>query len=262
MKEKEFYNVLLVEDEHFLRESIVRTINGLDDIYKVTAQASNGMEALECLKKDDIQIVITDIQMPVMNGLELTKQINNQYPDTITIILTGYADFQYAQEALRQNAFEYLLKPVNPEELHKSLNKAGLKLGQIDLTSEKSTLAGYDAKEQVDYVYYYIQDHYMESVDIGELADELGFTSAYLSKIFKKYTGTTPIKMLTSIRIHNAKKLLLNTNYTIQEIGKEVGYPDQFHFSKTFRKVVGMNPSAYRELGKDDIDNEEFVLYN
>ena len=259
MKEKEYYNVLLVEDEHFLRESIVRTIDGLDDIYKVTGQASNGEEALEYLKKNDIQIVITDIQMPVMNGLELTKQIKNQYPDTITIILTGYADFEYAQEALRQNAFEYLLKPVNPDELHESLNKAGLKLGKIDLSLEKNTMAGYDAKEQVDYVYYYIQDHYMDTVDIGELADSLGFTSAYLSKIFKRYTGTTPIKMLTNIRIHNAKKLLLHTNYTIQEIGKEVGYPDQFHFSKTFRKVVGMNPSAFRELGNDTSLKEELL---
>ena len=87
----------------------------------------------------------------------------------------------------------------------------------------------------------------MEAVDIGELADQMGFTSAYLSKIFKRFTGTTPIKMLTNIRIHNAKKLLKNTNYSIQEIGKKVGYPDQFHFSKTFRKVVGMNPSAFRE---------------
>lgn len=246
MKEKEYYNILLVEDEHYLRQSIVRAIDGLDDIYKVTAQASNGNEAIECLEKEDIQIVITDIQMPVMNGLELAKHINNQYPDTLTIILTGYADFEFAQEALRQHAFEYLLKPLDPDILHKTLNKAGIKLGKID-TTVQNDFGGYDAREQVDYVVNYIQEHYMDPVDIGELSDELGFTSAYLSKIFKRYTGTTPIKMLTNIRIHNAKKLLSHSNLSIQEIGKQVGYPDQFHFSKTFRKVVGMNPSAFRE---------------
>jgi len=259
MNEREFYNVLLVEDEHFLRQSIVRTIDSLDDAFKVTAQASNGNEALECLEKDDIQIVITDIQMPVMNGLQLAERINRQYPDTITIILTGYADFEYAQEALRQHAFEYLLKPVDPEVLHKVLSKAGLKLGQVNINSDVSEFGNYDAREQVDYIVNYIQEHYMDAVDIGELADQMGFTSAYLSKIFKRFTGTTPIKMLTNIRIHNAKKLLKNTKYSIQEIGKEVGYPDQFHFSKTFRKVVGMNPSAFREI---DGNPENLQLYD
>ncbi len=247
MKERDFYNVLLVEDERFLRQSIVRTINESEDAFKVTAQASNGTEALACLEKEDIQIVITDIQMPVMNGLELAKHINSQYPDTITIILTGYADFEYAQEALRQHAFEYLLKPVDEEILHKVLTKAGLQLGQVNLSVDTNEFGNYDAREQVDYLVNYIQEHYMETVDIGIMAEQMGFTSAYLSKIFKRFTGTTPIKMLTNIRIHNAKKLLKNTNLSIQEIGKQVGYPDQFHFSKTFRKVVGMNPSAFRE---------------
>lgn len=247
MNGKDYYNILVVEDEHFLRQSIVRTIDNLDDAYKVTAQASNGTEALDCLEKEDIQIVITDIQMPVMNGLQLAEQINMQYPDTITIILTGYADFEYAQEALHQHAFEYLLKPIDAEILQKTLNKAGQKLGQLNVSNELTDFGNYDAKDQVEYLVNHIQEHYMEPVDIGDMAEQMGFTSAYLSKIFKKYTGTTPVKMLTNIRIHNAKKLLKNTNYSIQEIGKAVGYPDQFHFSKTFRKVVGMNPSSFRE---------------
>ncbi len=252
MDNKDCFNILLVEDEHFIRESIVRIVEDLGDVFRIKAQASNGTEALECLKREDIQIVITDIRMPVMDGLTLTKHINNQYPDIITIILTGYADFEYAKEALRQNVFEYLLKPVDPEELHDTLTRAGIKLGKIDLSIDQDLTSNYDSKEQAEYVYCYIKEHYMETVDIGELAEKLGFTSAYLSKIFKKHTGTTPIKMLTNIRIHNAKKLLLHTNATIQEIGKKVGYPDQFHFSKTFRKVVGMNPSAYREKGEEE----------
>ena len=252
MKKRDYYSVLLVEDEMFLRQSLVRSINELDDLFKVTAQASNGEEALQCMEKEDIQIVITDIQMPIMNGLQLAERIKRQYPDTITIILTGYAEFNFAQEAIRQDVFEYLLKPVDSEELHKILTKAANKLGQVDLTSDVDSFGNYDSKEQVDYMVNYIQEHYMEAIDMGMMAEQMGFTSAYLSKIFKRYTGTTPVKMLTNIRMHNAKKLLNTTNLSIQEIGKNVGYPDQFHFSKTFRNVVGMNPSAFRERGSEE----------
>jgi two-component system response regulator YesN len=252
MKKRDYYSVLLVEDEMFLRQSLVRSINELDDAFKVTAQASNGEEALQCMEKEDIQIVITDIQMPIMNGLQLAERIKRQYPDTITIILTGYAEFNFAQEAIRQDVFEYLLKPVDSEDLHRILTKAGNKLGQVDLTNDVDSFGNYDSKEQVDYMVNYIQEHYMEAIDMGMMAEQMGFTSAYLSKIFKRYTGTTPVKMLTNIRMHNAKKLLNNTSLSIQEIGKNVGYPDQFHFSKTFRNVVGMNPSAFRERGSEE----------
>ena len=99
----------------------------------------------------------------------------------------------------------------------------------------------------MDFVTLYIRSHYMDEVDFSELSSRLGFSSAYLTKLFNKYVGTTPLKYLTDIRIHEAKHLLLNTTLPIREVGEKVGYPDQFHFSKTFRKLTGMNPTAYRQ---------------
>ena len=75
----------------------------------------------------------------------------------------------------------------------------------------------------------------------------MGFTSAYLTKIFNRYKGDTPLKYLTDIRIHEARQLLTDTSLPIREVGERVGYPDQFHFSKTFRKLTGLNPTAYRK---------------
>ena len=93
----------------------------------------------------------------------------------------------------------------------------------------------------------------MEDIDIGALADSMGFTPAYLTKLFSRYVGETPLKFLTGIRIHEAKRLLLESTLTIKEVGEHVGYPDQFHFSKTFRKYTDMNPSAYRKQGMENI---------
>ena len=246
MKKIEHYNILLVEDEHYLRKALKHSIEEADENYKVVAEASNGTEALEVLKKQAIHIVFTDIQMPVMDGLELAKQVKTIYPDIPIIILTGYSDFNYVQEALRQQVFDYLLKPVSEDDLTEVLSKLSISLEKEYELPEDSGITSLDAKGYVDQAVSYIQEHYMEEIDMGSIAEDMGFSAAYLSKIFKRYTGLTPIKMLTDLRIHQAKKLLLETDKTIQEIGAKVGYPDQFHFSKTFRKIVGINPSGYR----------------
>jgi len=249
MKKIDNYNILLVEDEDYLRKALKHSIEDVDSVYKVTAEAGDGAEALEIMKKQVIHIVFTDIQMPVMDGLELSKQIKTTYPDIPIIILTGYSDFSYVQEALRQQVFDYLLKPVSEDDLISVLSKLSLSLEKEYELPEDAGIASHDAKGYVDQIVAYIQENYMEEIDMGSMAEEMGFSSAYLSKIFKRYTGQSPIRMLTDMRIHHAKRLLLETDMTIQEVGARVGYPDQFHFSKTFRKIVGTNPSGYRSCG-------------
>lgn len=252
MKKLKHYNIMLVEDEVLLRQSLARHIDTLDAGYKVVCQVSDGLAALELLKTKDIHLIITDIRMPVMDGLVLAKNVHERYPHILTIVLSGYADFDYAQEALRQGVFDYLLKPVSRENLEGTLGKASLALEKHFHLEEDSSLTGKDSQEIVDYVILYIRNHYMHDVDFSELSSRLGFSSAYLTKLFNKHVGNTPLKYLTDIRIHEAKHLLLNTTLPIREVGEKVGYPDQFHFSKTFRKVTGMNPTAYRHNSRSE----------
>lgn len=260
MKKVDHYNILLVEDEQYLRRALKNNIEEIDDVYKVTAEASNGLDAMDVLKRESVHVIFTDIQMPEMNGLELSKQVKLLYPDIPVVILTGYSDFNYMQEALRQQVFDYLLKPVSEDDLAAVLSKVSSELEKIYELPEETLAAGSDARSYVKQVAEYIREHYMEDIDLGSLAGELGFSAAYLSKIFKRYAGMTPVKMLTDVRIHQAKRLLLETGMSIQEVGAQVGYPDQFHFSKTFRKVVGINPSRYRaeggETGAEESDQE------
>lgn len=168
------------------------------------------------------------------------------------MILSGYADFQYAQEALRQGVFDYLLKPVNRENLESTLGKASLTLQKYYELEEDTSMTGKDAQEIVDYVVLYIRNHYMDDIDFSDISSHMGFSSAYLTKLFNKYVGNTPLKYLTDVRIHEAKHLLLNTTLPIREVGEKVGYPDQFHFSKTFRKLTGINPTAYRQQPREE----------
>lgn len=246
------FHILLVDDEYYLRQSLKRRIDELDNGFVVSKEAANGAEALEILRSENIQVVISDIRMPEMDGLELAQRIRELYPDIRVIILTGYADFAYAQEALRQGVADYLLKPVNSEDLESVLSRIRLQLEKIYRLPDDDSLSRHSAEESVQLAISYMQEHYTEDVDIGLLAESLGFTSAYLTKLFNRHVKVSPLKYLTELRIREAKRLLSDTDYSIGKVGELVGYPDQFHFSKTFRKATGVNPSAYRKEKQED----------
>ncbi len=93
----------------------------------------------------------------------------------------------------------------------------------------------------------YLKDHFREDTDLGAVAEKFGFSSSYLSKIFTRSKGESPIRYLTAIRMKEAKRLLSTTDEPIARVGELSGYPDQFYFSRTFRKETGENPSAYRK---------------
>ena len=242
------FGILLANDEPLLRQSMRRILESFSPDFEVELEASDGSAALEMLSGNRIHLLITDIRMPVMDGLALASRVQEQFPHILTVVLTGYADFEYAKEALRHGVFDYLLKPVNEDELHNVMNRARKKLLETYVLPEDSG-AHRTAEETVDYAVRYMKEHYREDIDFGKLSSDMGFTSAYLTKLFNRYVGETPLKYLTSLRIEEASRLLRETTFTIAEVGAQVGYPDQFHFSKTFRKLTGKNPSAYRKEG-------------
>lgn len=244
------FNVLIVDDEHLIRQSLKRKIEGSASSFLVTEECGDGQQALDILKDKDIHVVFTDIRMPVMDGLTLVGHIHDRYPDILTVILTGYADFSYAQTAVREGVFDYLLKPVDTENLTDVLERMEVTLQKKYGLMEESSISKRSAKESVDFAVHYMREHYMDDIDLGALADKMGFTSAYLTKLFNKYLNESPLKYLTAIRINEAKRILLTTDEPVARVGEMVGYPDQFYFSRTFRKYTGKNPSAYRKEEK------------
>ncbi len=250
MTRKDHYNVLIADDEYMLRQSLSRKISETDPSFVIVSECSEGKSALKELGNKEIHVVFTDIRMPEMDGLKLAKIIHENYPDIITVILTGYADFDYARESIRQGVFDYLLKPVSEENLSDVLEKISLKLSHIyDLPGNDEGNAS-DADMIIRSVEKYFKEHFREEIDLGELASSFGFSSAYLSRIFTKKKGGSPVRFLTEIRINEAKRLLATTNETIARVGELSGYPDQFYFSRIFRKETGENPTSYRKLNQ------------
>ncbi|MBA4493825.1 response regulator [Paenactinomyces guangxiensis] len=243
---------LVVEDESLIRRNISRKITELNPNFIVIGEAMNGLDALKIVESETPQLVVTDIQMPMMNGLELAKNIFFAFPHIKIVILSGYHEFEYARRAINYKVEDYLLKPVTDEKLHSLLGKIELKIrGDLDsLANIASSMSDKTSPEElVEAVKLFIKENYKKNLTLKEIANELNFTVDYLGKIFRKHTNETPIKYLTRLRINEAKRILsTDLDMEIKTVGKIVGYQDPYYFSRVFKTNTGYYPSEYRAL--------------
>ena len=242
------YRVIIAEDENLIAKNIAKHIETENPNFKVAGIYSNGEDALEAIKQQPPAVVFTDISMPVMTGLELASEIHRSMNHVKCVIITGYADFEYAREALHYGVEDYLLKPVNKEELHKVLKNLELSLTDISrqIRSEGNTESALSPEEIVSLVKDYVKNHYSEELDLNSIALALGFSSSYLTKVFNKVENITPSKYIRNYRMGIAKQLLNDKELTIQQIASHVGYNDPFHFSRSFKQTFGISPTDYK----------------
>jgi len=248
MNHEKIFTVVVVEDEKLIAKNIAKNIEILNPNFKVISIESNGEDALLFIKQHTPNVIITDIQMPIMDGLELIKQISKYNNYIKCIILSGHDDFAYAKSAIEYGAFSYLLKPVNLDELSDLLKKLELTFYSAhDMLSSSQKAPVYNSKEIADLIKRYIEQNYNKPIDLNIIADHFSFSPSYLTKIFVKYTNVTPSKYILNYRVNIAKQLLGDFSLTINMVANMVGYTDPFHFSKTFKQAVGMSPASYRK---------------
>ncbi|MFL0250984.1 response regulator [Clostridium neuense] len=243
------YKLIVVEDEHLIRRNIIKKINSLSLPFEIIGEASNGEIAISLIEQLCPPVIITDIKMPQLDGLQLIKYLHKNHPHTKTIVLSGYDDFSYAQTALKYGVKDFLLKPIKLNELSAALQNILVILESEDKEISSFAIDHNNLKPEnlSQLLENYLLNNYATITSITEVSQKFGFTNEYLSKIFKKYTGVTPLKYITRIRINEAKQLLINQpDLEIKEIGELIGYKDAFYFSRVFKSNVGVYPSDYR----------------
>ena len=176
------FSVLVVEDEKLIARNISRSIQRVNSSFEVVAIASNGEEALAITDELLPNVVFTDICMPIMDGLELAKRIREKYDFIVCVILSGHNDFAYAKEAIQHQVMEYLLKPVNDDELSEVLRKIEKNLLTFQEEFEMANNTSFQKPENIaELVEEYIHKHYMELLELGEIAEKFGFSVSYLT---------------------------------------------------------------------------------
>jgi YesN/AraC family two-component response regulator len=244
------YNVLLVDDEKWVRTSLRRVLERTELPFKVIKEASNGLEALDWLKEEQADLIFTDVRMPVMSGMTFVQQIRESSKEQQFMVISGYDDFQYVQNALRMGAFDYLLKPVEVTDMKECLQKwINVHLSnKIDDAKDKHkhNLHTQD-QSPIEQVVEYIHSHLSEKLSLAEAAGRVHLNPSYLSQLFKQQLGRNFVDYTVGVRMEEAKRLLLVTSLRINEIANRTGYVDIAYFSNTFKKWSGCNPSDFRK---------------
>ena len=254
------FTALIVEDEPLMREYLMLHLTSIHGLWKTEGCARDGLEALALLKAKPFDLVITDIKMPHMDGLELADYIHVNHPNTDVIILTGYSEFDYARAAVRANAADYLLKPLQDVELHKALSKLAAKRmaaesvpAAVPVPTEAAPKepAQDDPGILVQRARTYIRAHFTEPLSLNEVANTLAVNPAYLSSIFKSERGESYSKFILRLRMERAA-LLLRTYSAgkVNDIALEVGYSSTKHFYSVFKDYFGVTPNEYRNQNK------------
>ena len=245
------FRVLVVEDEAAIRENIVKKIMEAHSGFEIVAQAHNGAAALERLKSTAVDLLVTDIRMAVMDGLELVESVYYRYPEMRMIIISGYNEFEYARQALRFGVSEFLLKPVDSVELRNALTRVYERL-QEDDAEAFADLAGMPEKEArvqlAESAAEYYRMHYLKHPSLEQVAERLRVSPAYLGRAFKDQFQVSPSKYLFDLIMNQAKKILdERPDLMVKEIASMLGYDDQCYFSRAFKKLSGMSPLEYRD---------------
>lgn len=241
--------VLVVEDEELIRRGIVLAVDwaALDCV--VVGEAANGEEALEAVERLGPTLIITDLKMPRMDGIELLRRLRESGNNVYVIILTAYDSFEYAQSALRLGAVDFLLKPFHDGDLERAVQRLQKRMSSAAAQAEP--IPGLKKGDKSRYVLEamdYIGGHYNDpGISVASIAQHLGISEGHLSHTFKKETDYTLLNYLTRFRIQKAMALLREGRVKIYEAAEQVGYRDVTHFSATFKKVVGVSPSEYQD---------------
>jgi YesN/AraC family two-component response regulator len=245
------YRTIIVEDEALIRRNVSRKFSELGTRFEVIGEARNGQEALELIEHTVPDLVVTDIQMPVMNGLELAKHLYFAYPHVKIVILSGHHEFEFARQAISYKVEDYLLKPLTEVQLRSLLDAMELKLGKAgDSLAHVSAMLDEQVKPEdiAEAVKLYLKQNYMNEITLQDMAGQMHFSVDYLGKCFKKVTGETPLKYMTGLRINEAKRMLAAfEDMDIKTVGKAVGYSDSHYFSRIFKNKTGLYPSEYRQ---------------
>jgi two-component system response regulator YesN len=249
--------ILIVEDD----DDIIKVHQQLlSDLFTVIVKPS-GMRAISYLRGNpDIDLVLLDIKLPDMSGIEVLKEIKKIKPCVPTIIITAFGSENIAVKAFRCGARDYVKKPFNNDELLRRINFC-LSLNIIEQARDRKVLTNEADEVAADFVsrttngrknhnlqqaIKYIHNNFSTDISLDRVAGTAGISKYHFSRLFKEMTGLTYQSYLNRVRIEQAKKLLNDEELSITDTGYAVGYSDLTHFERIFKKLTGTTPSQYR----------------
>ena len=244
------YRLLIADDEYWVRRKLTKLLDWESLGIECLEPAKDGQETLDRVRAEKPDILVTDINMPFLNGVELLERVSRECPETVSFVVSGYDDFAYVKGSFLGGCINYLLKPVSREELQKAVEKAiAILEGRPELprpAQESRDPETDTTRKIVHQAAHYIDKHYYEDLNLTVLAEKFNVESSYFSRMFRQEMGENLIFYLTRRRIEKAQSLMAGSEVNLTEIAYQVGYNDYSYFNRVFKKHTGMSPREYR----------------
>lgn len=261
----QLYKVLIVEDELIIRKGLIFSFNWDELGCTVVGEAENGQEGLEKIAELKPDIVIADINLPIINGISMIGKTIDEYQYS-AIIVSGYSEFEYAKTAMKYGVTEYLLKPLNHDELSEAIKKA-VERREIRNVYNKVLKNKTDVKEiivldyEADYdnsdgivqkMLEYTKNNYMNKIVMNDIARHLNYSETFLNRKFKEKMKTTYNDYLNRFRIQKAIEMMRESELYLYDIAERCGFNNYKYFNIVFKKYVGCSAKEFAQsIGKN-----------
>jgi two-component system response regulator YesN len=230
------YRLVIADDEVWIRERLAKAIDWASAGIEVAGVAQDGKEALRLCLETKPDVVITDIRMPGLSGLEFLKELKNHSTSAKIIIISGYSDFEYAREAIKLGVTDYILKPVEDSEIFNTVKKC---VQAVSVNPAK--------RNSIEKALKFVEGNYQWPIQLQDAAAAAGMNPSYFSKLFKDVMGVTFNHYLTELRVDKAVELMRDTSLKIYEIADRVGYENVQYFIRVFKSRKGVSPFTFKE---------------
>lgn len=249
------YKILLVEDDKALRFVYSKMKVWSECGFVISQEATDGKMALEILQNNSFDLIVTDIRMPFIDGIEFLREIRNRNINTCVIFISSYDEFEYARQGLILGAFDYILKPIKEKQLREVLERTKKHL--IEVCSDINIIPPViKALESIDInledsnfikqVCVCMSTLYENIFTMEDIALGLNLNKDYFGKLFKKHTHVSFNHFYSIVKVEYSKELLSTGNYTIYQVSELLGYSSVDYFTKVFKEITGEKPSKFK----------------
>ena len=236
------YQLIIIDDEPKIAEGIAMLFPWEEIGFHVACTFTSAVQALEYLGKESVDVVLSDIQMPDLSGLDLCREL--QETGVEIVLFSSYQHYEYFRSAIQLGVTDYLLKPISYPALLECFTKLREKLDAEKHTEQEMSQGYYE--QILSRVEAYLAGN-IQTATLGRCAERVNLSPTYLSRIIKEKTGITFSSRLLQLRMEKARELLNDPNYKGYDVAYDIGYDNPKNFSRAFKNYWGCSPWEYRQ---------------
>ncbi len=237
------YKLIILDDEPEIRRGLANYFPWDEIGYEVAGCFDSPQPALEFMRENRVDVILSDIKMPKMSGLEFAKRLRESGNTARIVFLSGYKEFDFLKEAMEYKVFDYLLKPVTPAEIRKTFGSLRDEMDRVEPKGGEERPADYVSSIQA--LRNYLERNY-STTSLEDAAAFIRMNPNYLSKFFKQKTGENFSDYLQKLKMRKAIELMSHPELKTYHISEMVGYNNPNNFTRAFKRLFGKSPKEFR----------------